>query len=80
MQKFSKFFTRKINTCSPKRILIFKFFRDLEIDGIKKEDFLNRLEEIDKETEIKNFLDIHALEREGLILIKDKDSEIYKYT
>jgi hypothetical protein len=80
LQKFTKFFTRKINTRSLKRIIIFKFFRDLETDGIKKEDFLNRLEEIDKETEIKNFLGIHALEREGLILIKDKDSEIYKYT
>lgn len=79
LQKFSEYFNGEITPESPKRILIFKFFRDLEKQGIQKEKFSNRLEEIDKETRVKNFLDIKKLEQEGSILVKKNNNEIYKY-
>ncbi|MEA2088338.1 MAG: hypothetical protein U9O55_00650 [Patescibacteria group bacterium] len=79
LQKFSKYFSSEVVSESPKRILVFKFFRDLEKQGILKKNFSHRLEEIDEETKIKNFLDIKKLEQEGLILVKENDDEIYKY-
>lgn len=79
LHKFAEFFNGKINTKSPSRILLFKFFRDLEKGAIKKDDFSKRLEEIDEKTGIRNFLDLRKLEQEGILLEREDGEEIYKY-
>ncbi len=79
LDDFSRYFKGKVDPRSPQRILIFKFFYDLKTQGIPKDDFSYRLEEIDKETRLKNFLDINKMEQEGLVLIKENGKEIYKF-
>lgn len=79
LHKFAEFFNGKINTKSPSRILLFKFFRDLEKGAIKKDDFSKRLEEIDEKTGISNFLDLRKLEQKGILLEREDGEETYKY-
>lgn len=77
LRNFERFFKKKIKSKSLSRIVLLKFFRELE-KGIKKDEFSKRLEDIDEATGAEKFLDVQELERNGLLLVDNKGEEYYK--
>ena len=78
LRNFEKYFSGKIDSASPKRIILLKFFRDLERHGMREDKFLERLNDIDKKTHAHKFLNLQALERERLITVNNRGEKYYK--
>ncbi|HAI74248.1 MAG TPA: hypothetical protein DCS28_02550 [Candidatus Moranbacteria bacterium] len=78
LRNFEKFFKGEIDAASPNRIILLNFFRDLEKYGMKEDEFLERLNNIDKKTHAHRFLDLQALERKGLVTVNDREERYYK--